>query len=144
MVNYQKKSRHIQAALCACKHNIPNVEYALFPRLNDPCDVMYLEEMIEGQLAGVEKLDLYVSGPASALEVVISFCYGKGIALTLYHYRKEDASYKKQIVIAPCEIQVCQSCGRRSIGASFCPACGKGLFQKRGVIPFLCKLVEKK
>ncbi|OQA07947.1 MAG: hypothetical protein BWY65_01678 [Firmicutes bacterium ADurb.Bin373] len=84
--------------LCRGRHDIPGVDNYIFPSQVDPLDLAGMEAAAAAALAGVEALDLYVTGLTVALVAVINYCRQAGISLTLWHFDRESGDYYPQPV----------------------------------------------
>lgn len=86
-------------ALCEGRHEIPEaVDGAIFPQQLNPLDLEGMRSTATVKLAGVEALNLYVTGLTVALVEVINLCHANGVALTLLHFDRETGKYYPQEV----------------------------------------------
>ena len=90
--------KNVKMGLCRGRHDIPGVENYIFPSQVDPLDLAGQAATAAAALAGVEALDLYVTGLTVALVTVINHCRQAGISLTLYHFDRESGDYYPQPV----------------------------------------------
>ena len=88
----------LKMGLCRGRHDIPGVESYIYPSQVDPLDLAGQAATAAAALAGVEVLDLYVTGLTVALVTVINHCHRAGIRLTLWHYDRDSGSYYPQPV----------------------------------------------
>ena len=84
--------------LCRGRHDIPGITSYIYPSQVDPLDLAGQAATADAALAGVEVLDLYVTGLTVALVTVINHCRQAGISLTLYHFDRESGDYYPQSV----------------------------------------------
>lgn len=82
--------------LCAARHTTPATDGAVFPTELNPLDLQGIAEQAAAALAGVKKLDLYVTGLTVALVEVLKYCTSTGIELTLFHFDRESGEYYPQ------------------------------------------------
>lgn len=93
-------SKKLKMALCEGRHEIPAaVDGAIFPQQLNPLDLEGMRSTAAAKLAGVEVLDLYVTGLTVALVEVINLCRIEGIALTLWHFDRATGDYYPQVVV---------------------------------------------
>ena len=92
--------KNVKMGLCRGRHDIPGVDSYIYPSQVDPLDLAGQAATAAAALAGVEVLDLYVTGLTVALVTVINHCHRAGIALTLWHYDRDSRSYYPQPVLA--------------------------------------------
>jgi hypothetical protein len=87
-------------ALCAARHSIPAaVDGSIFGQEVNPLDLQGQAAIAADSLAGVTRLDLYVTGLTVALVTVINHCRQSGVELTLYHFDRQSGDYYPQPVI---------------------------------------------
>lgn len=92
-------SESLKMCLCEGRHEIPEaVDGAIFPQQLNPLDLKGMRTAAAAKLAGVEELDLYVTGLTVALVEVINFCHANGVSLTLWHFDRETGGYYPQVV----------------------------------------------
>lgn len=128
--------KHVRVALCAGRHEIPVAHGAIFETIEDVTNTGRMEvhamryiRKAATEAARVGKylhLEVYVTGLTPALVAVINAAmyYHKrhGVALTLWHYNRDEGEYFRQEVLAP---QVCPFCGAEvPFGECTCPICG--------------------
>lgn len=94
----------VKLALCESRHEIPEVDGAVFPNTVDPTDMVSLRVHCARRLKseildkGITYLDLYVTGLTVALVEVINWCIAHKVHLTLWHYDRESGDYYPQEV----------------------------------------------
>lgn len=92
-------SKKLKMCLCEGRHEIPGAEDgAIFGNSLNPLDLEGMRATAAAKLAGVEALDLYVTGLTVALVEVINFCHANGVSLTLWHFDRETGGYYPQEV----------------------------------------------
>lgn len=90
---------HLKLALCEGRHEIPEAkDGAIFGNSINPLDLDGMRATAAARLAGIEVLDLYVTGLTVALVEVINFCHANGVKLTLWHFDRESCGYYPQEV----------------------------------------------
>lgn len=93
-------SKKLKMALCEGRHEIPEaVDGPIFGNSLNPLDLEGMRKTAAARLAGVEALDLYVTGLTVALVEVINFCHANGVSLTLWHFDRETGGYYPQVVV---------------------------------------------
>lgn len=93
-------AKKLEMALCEGSHEIPKaVDGAIFPQQLNPLDLVGMRTTAAAKLAGVEALDLYVTGLTVALVEVINFCRANGASLTLWHFDRGTGDYYPQAVV---------------------------------------------
>ena len=86
--------------LCLARHEIPEaVDGAIYGNAIDPLNLEEMRRIVSERLAGVQTLDLYVTGLTVALVEVINYCHVNGVDLTLFHFNRDNGSYYAQKVI---------------------------------------------
>ena len=92
--------KFLKMCLCEGRHEIPEaVDGAVYGNSLNPLDLSGMRETVAEKLAGVEKLDLYVTGLTVALVEVINFCHSCHVDLTLWHFDRENGEYYPQKVM---------------------------------------------
>ena len=94
----------VKMVLCKGRHTHRELEglQAIFPSYIDPLDFTGLNEMAELKLEGVDHLDLYVTGLASALAAVLTVCTQNLISCSLWHFDRDKDTYIEQKTATKC------------------------------------------
>lgn len=93
-------SDKLKMCLCEGRHEIPGAkDGAIFGNSLNPLDLEGMRATAAAKLAGVEALDLYVTGLTVALVEVINFCHANSVSLTLWHFDSESGRYYPQVVV---------------------------------------------
>lgn len=110
-------------ALCAGRHEMPDcVDGAIFSAVINPLDTDGMYETAKNAVAGLDALNLYVTGLTVALIEVIKACNDLNINLICWHYDKDTISYYAQKVLS---FDVCPFCHKTVPASSWgCPHCG--------------------
>ena len=86
--------------LCEGRHTIPEaVDGAIYGNMLNPLDMVGMQATAAEKLAGVQALDLYVTGLTVALIEVINYCHANGVNLTLWHFNRDTGNYYPQPVV---------------------------------------------
>lgn len=85
--------------LCEGRHEIPEaVDGAIYVNTLNPLDLEGMRSTAAAKLAGVQSLDLYVTGLTVALIEVVNYCHANNVNVTLWHFDRESGSYYPQAV----------------------------------------------
>lgn len=90
--------RAMTLALVNGRHNIPNVEGAVFQGAVNPLDVEALESAAQFVLQDCAELNLYVTGLTVALIAALNVANDLGIPVTLWHFNRDTGKYYPQRV----------------------------------------------
>lgn len=126
--------KNVRFALCAGRHDIPDVQGYIFRSIPDVTDVRgmdkiavsFVQKLAEDHERHVN-LELVVTGLSVALCSVIAAFYKEAAAdwegefgLTLLHWDRESGSYYPQVMR---KVYTCRHCGKKQTWGDPCPKC---------------------
>lgn len=83
------------------RHEMPVTEYFFDKEITDVFDFDFLTQHIHKRIEelNIKEVELYVTGLTIVTVSVMNVCRAMDIPITLFHYDRETAQYREQIVI---------------------------------------------
>lgn len=107
--------------LCYGRHSIPGITDYVYTEEVNPLDTNRLYSVAASVIGDATELSLYVTGLSVALLAVVSYCAKADIALTCYHFNRENGEYYPQTVLST---EICPFCGHPKGNGWYCTNCG--------------------